>query len=228
MAEYDVSSISGLLSTLWQVIVQVLRLNEAAYVAAVSISESWKIGLFILITAGLSYTLGQSVVLFANRVTRRNFYISLTISALSLAFNVILWAFTIWLLAEILFGGRQSLAVVLTVVAISFAPYLFGFLILIPYLGNIIGYVLRIWVLLAVIVGVSAAFQFSFWQALACSALGWILLELLSRIRFLQYNRLDNWLWRVSTGTEQRLLTEDIVEQYIEQEKTSTLGEEEA
>jgi len=225
MPEYDLSTLSGLLSTVWLLISQVLRLNPQAYEAFMAVPDNWKLALTIVTVAGISYALGQSVVLFANQVTRGHFVFSLIVSAFTLAIGAIFWTFSIWLLAEILFGGRQAFSTVLAAVSISFAPYLFGFLILIPYLGNIIFHILRIWVLLAVIVGVQVTFQFGFWEAMACSVIGWVLLELIARLPFLRIDRIDGWVWRITTGKQYQLQTGEIVGLYVDEERSSTLGE---
>ena len=217
MAYSDTNSLAVFIETIWQLIRGVLRLDPDAYHALLAAPNGWKLALVILLAASLSYTVGQSVVLFANRVNRRHFIFALAISALSLVISVLFWAGSIWLSAVILFDVRQSFEQILTAVAISFAPLLFGFLILLPYFGNIVIVVLRIWVFLAIIVGVTVTFQFSFWEALFCSIFGWAVLELLTRIPFLQIKRLSNWLWRLSTGTEQQLETDEIVAQFVDQ-----------
>ena len=217
MANSVANSLVLFIETVWQLITGVFRLDPDAYHAVLAAPNGWKLALAILLIASLSYTLGQSVVLFANRVNRRHFIFALVISALSLVISVLFWAGSIWLSAVILFDVRQPFEQILSAVAISFAPLLFGFLILIPYLGNIIFVVLRIWVFLAIIVGVTVSFQFSFWEALLCSILGWAVLELLTRIPFLQIKRFSNWLWRLSTGTEKQLETGEIVTQFVDQ-----------
>jgi len=225
MVEHEIDTLGGLLSATWELTTQVLRLNPKAYEAILAVPDGWRLAVSILIIAGLSYTLGQSVVLFANRVNRSHFIFSLAVSALTLAISVAFWAFSIWFLAETLFGARQSFGAVMIAVAISFAPYLFGFLILLPYLGNIIFYVLRIWVFLAVVVGGAVTFQLGFFEALVCSALGWTILELLTRIPILRIKSLDSWLWRVTTGTDHQLQTDEIVNLYVDEERSSAFGE---
>lgn len=217
MADSDVNSLADFIETVWQLISGVLRLDPDAYRALLAAPNGWKLALAILLIASISYTLGQSVVLFANRVNRRHFIFALAISSLSLVIIVLFWAGSIWISAEILFDVRQPFEQILSAVAISFAPLLFGFLILLPYFGNIVFVVLRIWVLLAIIVGVRLTFQFGFWEALLCSILGWAVLELLTRIPFLQIRRFSNWLWRLSTGTEEQLETAEIVTQFVDQ-----------
>ena len=225
MIDHDLDTLGGFLAAVWQLISAVLRLNPNAYHAALALPEGGKLALTILFIAGVSYTLGQSVVLFANRVNRRHFIFAVTVSALTLVVSVFFWAVSIQFIALALSGSQQPLTNVLTVVAISFAPFLFGFLILMPYLGSIISKILRIWVFLAVTVGVGVSFQFSFWQALLCSVLGWLLLELISRIPFLRIKRLDSWLWHISTGTSRQLKTEEIVAQFVDEASLSNAQE---
>lgn len=217
MANSDANGLVDFIETVWQLITGVLRLDPDAYRTILAAPNGWKLALAVLLVASLSYTVGQSVILFANRVNRRHFIFALAISTLSLAISVLFWAGSIWLSAAVLSDIRQSFEQILTAVAISFAPLLFGFLILLPYLGNIAFVVLRIWVFLAIIVGVSVTFQFGFWEALLCSILGWAVLELLARIPLLQIKRLSNWLWSLSTGTEKQLETGEIVTQFVYQ-----------
>ena len=142
MAIFDANSLAGLIDKIWQTISGVLRLDPDAYRAVLAAPDGWQLALIVLLLASLSYTLGQSVVLFANRVNRRHFIGALIVSALTMVVSVVFWAVSIWFLAELLFDAQQPFQQVLTTVAISFAPYLFGFMILLPYLGNIISQVL--------------------------------------------------------------------------------------
>jgi len=193
----------------------VLRLNPEVFQAALDSSIAGVFSLVILFLAGLSDTIGHSVVFFANRVPRRRFLFAIIVEVLVFVAGVFFWAGSIWLLAEIIFDAEQSYGYVLRTVALGYAPLLFGFLILLPYLGNIIFVVLRIWVLLAVLVGVSVAFTFGFWPALICSVLGWIFLTFLARLPFLRVERVDNFLWRFSTGVDQELNSKEAVAQYM-------------
>ena len=221
MEGYDLNTLTGFLAAVWQLISGVLCLNPQAYRVALALPEGWQLALIILFLAGLSYTLGHSVVLFANRVNRRHFIFALSVSSLTLVASVFFWGVTIWLIARILVDHQQPFTNVLTVIALSFAPYLLGFLILIPYLGNIISKILRIWVFLAVTVGVTVTFQFSIWQALLCSVIGWLILELITRIPFLHIKQLDNWLWHISTGKSKQQETEEIVAQFVDEASSS-------
>lgn len=205
------------LGILWAVLGGLLRLDPAAFRAALDSADSTHLGLTILFLGGLSITLGQSVVLFANRISRSRFAISLVASALLLVVGVVFWALSIWAIAAFVLDEQRPIAAVLTVVGLSYAPFLFGFLVLLPYAGNILDNVLHIWVFLGTLVGVSVLFGFSLWQALICCLLGWILLEVVSRFATQAIEAAEDWVWRISTGTPAEQETETLIEAFVRQ-----------
>ena len=128
-------------------------------------------------------------------------------------------------MAGFLFDAEQGYGYVVRTVALGYAPMLFGFLILVPYLGNIIFVILRVWVLLAVLVAVSVAYDFGFWPALTCSVLGWVLVTFLARLPFLRVDRVDDFLWRISTGVDQELNSREAVAQYMREIQSQKVNE---
>jgi hypothetical protein len=211
-------------ATMGVLISGVLRLDPGVFRAALTTPNTGILALLTLFLAGVSDTIGHSVVLMANRVPRRRYIFSVVIEALILVAGVFFWAGTIWLTAEIVFSAQQPYGTVLTAVALGYAPLLFGFLILLPYLGSFIFILLRIWVLLAVLVGVAVTYGFGVWPTIVCSVLGWLLLTLLTRLPFLRIEALDNWLWKLSTGTEQELGTEEMVARFVEEVRANSVN----
>jgi hypothetical protein len=209
--------IATTIATMGVLISGVLRLDPDVFRAALTTPNTGILAVLTLFLAGVSDTIGHSVVLFANRVPRRRFIFSVVIEALILVVGVFFWAATIWFTAETVFGAHQPYGTVVTAVALGYAPLLLGFLILLPYLGNFIFVLTRIWVLLAVLVGVAVAYSFGTWQTIICSLIGWALLTLLARLPFLRIQRIDNWLWQLSTGTPQELGTEEVVAQFMQE-----------
>ncbi len=210
------------LATMGVLISGVLRLDPDVFRAALNTPNTGILALLTLFLAGISDTIGHSVVLFANRVPRRRFLFSVVMEALILVAGVFFWAGTIWMTAELVFGAHEPYSRVLTAVALGYAPMLFGFLILLPYLGSFIFVLTRIWVLLAVLVGVAVAYSFGTWETIICSVLGWLLLTLLTRLPFLRVQRIDNWLWQLSTGTPQELDTEEMVAQFMQEVRANS------
>jgi len=158
----------------------ILRLDPQA-IEAVLDEESYWIAIAILLLGGISLGLGQSVILFANRVRRRRFALSLLLNGLVILAGVCLWAATTWLLVALLFQVDISYWLFFSGAALSTAPFLFGFLVLIPYLGNLIFQILRIWILLINLVVIDTLSSAGFLWALGISLVGWLSIEFVLR-----------------------------------------------
>lgn len=135
----------------------------------------------IVVMAGLSAAVGQSVVLFASRVRPRRFVFSLFFSACIYTFSFFFLAASIWLVGDIAFERRSDVGDILRAVGLGYSPYLFSFFTLAPYFGNPIGLLLSVWSLIAIVRGVHFALGLGGWQALLCVFLGWLLLQVLQR-----------------------------------------------
>lgn len=135
----------------------------------------------VVVLAGLSEALGQSLVLFASRVKKRRFVFSLFFSASVYAFSFFFLALSVWLVGTQVFGREVELGAVMRAVGLGYAPYLFSFFILAPYFGNPISLLLSVWSLIAVVQGVQVVLELPVRQALLCAFLGWLLLQLLQR-----------------------------------------------
>ena len=216
MYEFNLDSIGGFLAAVWDVIVGVLTLDPEVFVATINTPGAWTVALAVLFLAGVSDMLGQSVVLFANRVTPRRFVVSVIISAFMLVLSAVVWAFSIWLVVVFVFAleGRFSRIVIL--VALSYAPLILGFWSLLPYLGNTIYQFVRIWSLLALVVGVKAIAGALFWQGIIACLIGWLFVQLIIHMPIFKIKAVDAWLWKVMTGTSKRLDSQAIADQLAE------------
>lgn len=215
MYEINFTTIGTTINSFFNLVGGILRVDPAAFNAVLNLEGGYSLALAILILGGISLGLGQSVVLFANRVPRRRFYIRLISSGLVLMLTILLWAGSIWLVAQILTNESVPFANVFVSAAISTAPLLFGFFVLLPYLGLLIFQILRIWAFFIYLNVIETSMGIEFWWALGLSLLGWILFELVTRFPLLQFERLRNWYWRVSTGRPSRLAIEDSVQSFI-------------
>lgn len=135
----------------------------------------------VVVLAGFSEALGQSLVLFASRVRKRRFVFSLFFSASVFAFSFFFLALSVWLVGTQVFGREATFGVIVRAVGLGYAPYLFSFFILAPYFGNPIGLLLSVWSLIAVVRGVQVVLGLGVWQALLCAFLGWLFLQLIQR-----------------------------------------------
>lgn len=159
----------------------VLRLSSGFAEAVVSTPGAGNLAALVLVLAGLSESLGESVVLFVNRVKPAHFIRSLVISTFIFAFTYVFLAASIWAVARLFFEPHAEFSQIATLVALAQAPRLFGLLVFLPYFGLPISVLLWIWALLATTMGVAELHSLGAWQAVAVVALGSLLLLTLQR-----------------------------------------------
>lgn len=152
----------------------VLALKSSAFVGSVALKHAPLIALLIVLSAGLSTAIGQSIVLFSNRVRPARFVFSIVISAVLFMFGYAFLTLSTWTVAWLFGEGRASLGTLWIVMALSYAPIVFSFLESIPYLGILLAWALRTWFLLAVVVGVGAVEQTSPSAAFVLVSVGWL------------------------------------------------------
>lgn len=158
-----------------------LALDPEAFRRLAEHPAGWRLALWVVFLAGLSSGVGQSLVLFANRVRPHRFVVSLVVSAGLYLFGFVAWALSVWLAADLIFGREASVYAVSRAIGLGYSPYLFGFFVLTPYLGSFIAVALSIWSLLAILVAVQTTLQMTLPQALVSSAAGWLLLQVSQR-----------------------------------------------
>jgi len=219
MYNFDLSTIAGWITAVYQIITGVLRLDPAVYKAVIAHPDSDKLALAVLLTVGLSIAIGHSAILFVNRVERRRFLLSFVISSLTFVFGVLMLTFSIWLTVVVLFNPSTPFKETLIVVGLSFAPLIYGLFIIIPYLGHILEYALRVWVLMAALMGVYTIFNISVAAALFSGVLGWMLFEIVSNIAVLQ--TLEQWIWRKGAGQSGYVESQEAVDLFIQEIQTA-------
>lgn len=209
--------IEGLISyvgQLFQVIRYALVLDPRlfAYVSQ-NPSSNWLVA-GVIFLAGASTLLGQSVVLFVNRVRKGRFFLSLTLNGLMFIVSYIVWGTAIALVGGILFSDTPDWRAVVRMVGLSTAPLIFGFFILIPWMGPFIGRILNIWSFLILLSVVEYGFQVSLILALICVGLGWLLMMVLNNVVGRPVVALRNRIWQRVAGSSLDASTEDLLLQF--------------
>ena len=160
---------------------QVLSLQRAPFEHMLVEPGGLRLALGVVFAAGLSLGLGQSVVLFTNHIRRSRFIASLLVGGALYVLGFLFLIASIWLVASTAFGREQLFIPLVRAVGLSYAPYLFGFFVLTPYLGSFFGVILSLWNLGALLIALGVTLDLSLFQALFCSALGWLLLQVVGR-----------------------------------------------
>lgn len=193
-----------------ELIRRALALDPTVYGLLAGAGNGLGVALLIVALAGLSEGLGQSIVLFINRITPRRFVLSLLLSALTHAVGYLFWAATIWLVGMRLFGRGEEFAVVARAVGLAYAPQLFGFFILTPYLGSLFSLIIGVWTLLATVVAVHAGLGLTIWQAVACSVVGWLLVQIARRTLGRPLLAFERWAENRAAGVPLRWTVADL------------------
>ena len=192
-----------------------LRLDPKAYFEVIFHPEGIQIVRGIVFLAGMSMLLGQSLILFVNRVRRGRFFFSLVTNGFVFLISYAIWGLSVAFIAWLLFDVTlASLVIVVFLVGLSTAPLVFGFLILIPYTGPAIGKVLNVWQLLIMTTSVEFAFQVDFIQAAFCVGLSWLLMLIMSNTIGRPVVRLRNFVYRKVTGSDLNTTPQDILLEY--------------
>src|SRR3954451_3616389 len=116
------------MAELFSLIGSALALDRNALAAAVAAPGAATAALWIAFLSGGSLMLGQSVVLFANRVSRRRFATCLAIAGLVYVAGLVVWGVTIWFSARYVFRLDITVRAITFAVCVGQAPLLFGFL----------------------------------------------------------------------------------------------------
>lgn len=196
---------------LFESIVRALRLDPDVFAFVSEYPQSAWIVAGIMLLAGMSTLIGQSVVLFVNRVRRTRFFISLITSGMLFVVSYAVWGLIISLTGRFLFQEDPQLGVMIRLVGLSTAPLVFGFLILIPWMGPFIGKLLNIWSLLILINVVRFQFHSGFWGAVFCVVLGWLITLLLNNTIGKPLLKLRNRIFQTVAGSSLDATTQDIL-----------------
>ncbi len=89
---------------LWGGITHALRLDPGVFAFVEEYPQSAWVVAGIVFLAGASTLLGQSAVLFINRVRKSRFVISLITNGLIFIVSYIVWGFIVWLVGRLLFN----------------------------------------------------------------------------------------------------------------------------
>lgn len=179
-------------------IIDTLQFNQA--VLQTVVNEWWGLGVAIGVAflGGVSLLIGQSVILFANRVRPPRFFASLLLNGILYIGNLVVWAWAIRVAARLLLGLRISPDESLVLMFLTAAPMIFGFLILMPYLGPLIERLLHVWSFLLTYQFVALAYGINWWHTIWIVGGGWLLTLLLENTIgwpvIALVRRLRNWV----------------------------------
>ncbi|HIK17469.1 MAG TPA: CAAX protease [Leptolyngbyaceae cyanobacterium M33_DOE_097] len=190
------------LDSFWELIGKVFTLAPIAFRWARMQPLGEPAVLAIVLGAGLSEAIAQSIVLFVNRVRPARFILTLLIGAVLFVAGYFFLVLSTWLVSQTPFAKPLTLPEVANILGISYAPMLFTFLGAMPYLGVPIWWVLSFWHLLAMVIGFAEVTELTRWQASTYVLLGWIVLQVLERTIGQPLANFGSWLTNFVAGVE--------------------------
>ncbi len=166
--------------------------------------------LSVAMVAAASTLLGNSVVLFINRIRGVRFWFAIALNGASLVLLYLLQALATWLAGSLVVGGRTLLHVTFAVL-LSTGPLWFGVLAMIPFVGPWIARALQVWSLLSLWVLVAVGYETGLWAGLLVAALGWGTTQVLAWAFAKPVTWLGDRFWQLLTGRPSMLTGHDIL-----------------
>lgn len=170
------------LSGLAELITRAYRLDPLALAWVRDQPHSIWLTVGVALLAGVSVMTGHAVVLLLNRITGWRFAAGLLLSAGWLVVLHAVESLVLWGLGSWATGREVSYVTVLTGVLVATAPQIWGFLVLIPYMGTAIGRLLSAWSAVVLWAVTAATFGIGRWPALALVAVSWLTMHLFSTL----------------------------------------------
>ncbi len=161
---------------LWAALSGIFKLDGNAFLTALHAGDAIAVAVGVVVIAGLSETIAESIVLFANRVRAARFLMSVFVNVALFVFGYAFTVLSTWAVMALPGQHHAPLDALALVIALSYAPLVFSFFGTLPYLGVTVVTVLRIWHLLSMVVGVGALAGAPLYVALTYVGLGWFVL----------------------------------------------------
>lgn len=199
------------LAYLWGGLTHALALDPNVFQFVESYPQSAWVVAGIVFLAGVSTLLGHSAVLFINRVRKSRFVISLIVNGFVYIVSYVVWGLVVWLAGRLLFQVDPPFTQFVRIMGLSTAPLVFGFFILIPWMGPFVGKVLNVWSFLILLAIVEFQFKLGFWGALLVVGLGWLASLAINNTIGRPVVALRNRMSRMITGSSLDASAEDIL-----------------
>lgn len=170
-----------------------------------------ELAITVAVLAGVSTLLGDSVVLFFNRVRGWRFGFTLLLNGVAMVALYALQAVVIAIVGPLVLGHSPGPGSVTRGVMLATAPMVFGVFVLVPYFGPAIARFLQAWGVIALWVIVAVLFGVSAWPALLVTSIGWLTMQLLSWAFARPVTLIGDRIWRLVTGKPSMMTGRDLL-----------------
>ncbi|MCB0162816.1 MAG: hypothetical protein KDI79_01230 [Anaerolineae bacterium] len=219
-------SVIDYLYYLWQAIWNALIFNPRVYEVVSEYPQSFWVTLGVAMVGGASLLIGQSIVLFINQVTPTRFVLSMVLNGLQFAISLLVWAVLLAFLGDLIFKINVPFVVAIRIMFLTAAPMVFGFFVLMPYLGLTIQKILQVWSLLITIQIVNFQFGTNIFESLVVVGLGWLLTVLLNSTIGRPVTVIRDVIWKRYIGTTLQANVDEVYRRIARQKVESITQQE--
>jgi hypothetical protein len=198
------------LSAVAHAIRQAMRLNPEVFVAVARSPNGIYLAMTVVALAGISETIGQSLILFVNRLRPRRFIPAVLIGVISYVVGYLLWTTSVFVVVRYVFQVPAAWVTIASVVGLAYAPQVLAFFELTPYFGNAFGILLTLWTMVALIVAMVAGLGLPLGQAVFAASLGWLLLQVVRRTVGIPVNSAWQWFRTHAIGNRLQYAPNDL------------------
>jgi hypothetical protein len=155
----------------FEIVGGILSLDPNVILGVQTSPSGLSVAVVILVLATVSDVVGNSPILFFNKMSPGWLVAALCIETVLSLVRLLIWMCSIGILFFAVNQVRLSLANVVVVIGIGYAPMLWSFLVVIPSIGPVIRRVLIAWTLVTMTASIAVAGGSSAWQALTAPVL---------------------------------------------------------
>ncbi|HZK05241.1 MAG TPA: hypothetical protein VFC82_05255 [Actinomycetaceae bacterium] len=198
------------LADLFTVISRALRLDPNAMAGMEAGYGPWAIPIGILVVVTISTLIGEAIVLVINQVRSFRLVLTLALSVIAHLLTYFVLGAVVWVAGSLILGTALHLQTLVQSVMVSAAPYVLGFLVLLPYSGPGVERFIQLWSFASLWAIVMYEFSTDRWTALLITAIGFLGMVVANRTIGRPLSWLRDRLWRFVTGEPMLLSAQEI------------------
>ena len=166
-------------STLINKMVRAAKLDVNLYESVEADTKATKEALIVVIIVSVLSGIGAGIAGLMTGAGALKFLWGLLGGIASALIGWIIWSWLTWLIGTKLLKGPRTSATwgeLLRTIGFAHSPGVLRLFVFIPVIGGIIAFAVMIWSLIAAVIAVRQALDFSTWRALGTCILGWIIM----------------------------------------------------
>ena len=167
--------------TLWQKMILASCLDVNLYEVVEADTKATRQAFLVIILVSIATGIGTGISGLASK-SALWFLWGLLIGVSTSIIGWLLWAFITYWIGRLIFKGPQTEVTygqMLRTLGFANSPGILRFFSFVPFVGGLIAFVSSLWVLIAGVIAIRQAMDFSTWRALGTAIVGWLIYMLL-------------------------------------------------